>query len=154
MKKIFLIYFILLTGCSINSSNYTSLNESGSSENIITTTSNTTSETIIDFAYITGIELEDVKYAGYSLSGQSNRNLKDNKDDIEKIYNSINKEYSISDYTFEDINDPYLNRYSVYIYYSKWDYYLFDVYDNYLYFKTSIEDIYYYKSTTEWTIPL
>jgi hypothetical protein len=53
-------------------------------------------------------------------------------DDIEKIYNSINKEYSISDYTFEDINDPYLNRYSVYIYYSKWDYYLFDVYDNYL----------------------
>ena len=87
MKKITIMYLILLTGCSINTS---ALSETSLSGNIIATTSNTTSEIITDFAYITGIELDDVKYAGYSLSGQSNRNLKDNKTSTSSIDPSSN----------------------------------------------------------------
>ena len=113
MKKITIMYLILLTGCSINTS---ALSETSLSGNIIATTSNTTSEIITDFAYITGIELDDVKYAGYSLSGQSNRNLKDNKDDIEKIYNSINKDNIKNVDDFYLIDDFNLNFMTLYVY--------------------------------------
>lgn len=153
MKNILIMYFVLLTGCSINSSSNISSNETNLSNNILNTSSNNTSETIANFAYITGIKLEDVKYVGYSR-GTSINNATDNKEIIEKIYKSINKEFLLSDYTYEDINDPILSSYMLFIYYSRMDYYQLMVYDDYLYFKTSIDDTFYFKSSTKWSFPL
>lgn len=90
------------------------------SENIISTTSTNILQTITDFTYITGIDLDDVKYVGYSKD-TSNNNATDNKEIINKIYDSINKEYSLSVYTYEDNNDSSLISYVLFIYYSRMD---------------------------------
>ena len=130
VKYIIILFILLITGCNSNISD-----------------SNNDYQ-INNFEKITSIGLKDIVAVGHCLKSMSDNHKTNNLDKINKVYNYLNRNYSLYDMEYEDIFEDESNCYIFSLYLVTNETFVLTEYNNYIYFENIKLDKKYYRAET------